>query len=339
MRRLRWQILVVLATLVIVAVLLFSQQPVSTPILPVAAPGGVYTEGLIGSLGRLNPLLDWNNPSDRDVDKLIFSGLMKFDSHGFPQTDLADSWGVTPDGAIYNFTLRSNIFWQDGEPVTSDDVIFTIDLIKTSSLFPQDIKDLWDKIEVKKLNDHNLKFTLPEPFAPFLDYMTFGILPKHILGTIPPEQFANADFNIHPVGTGPYKFDHFIIGGNGQATGVVLTHSDNYYKQRPYIDQVVFRYYPDAKAAFDAYKQGEVLGISQLTPDVLDQALLESNLSVYTSALPQMSIVLLNLNNDEVKFLQNANVRRALMLGLNRDFIISSFLKGQGIVADGPVMP
>ena len=338
MRRLRWQILVVLATLVIVAVLLLSQQPVLTPILPEAAPGGVYTEGLVGSLGRLNPLLDWNNPADRDIDHLVFSGLIKFDSHGLPQPDLADSWGTSTDGTIYNFTLRSNAVWQDGTPVTSDDVIFTIDLIKSSSLFPQDLRDLWGQIDVKKLNDKNLKFTLPEPFAPFLDYATFGILPKHILETTVPDQLANAQFNINPVGTGPYKFDHLIVD-SGQITGVVLTVSDNYYGQKPFIQQVVFRYYPDSKTAFDAFDQGEVLGISQLTADILPQALADVNLSVYTSQLPQMGIIMLNLNNNEVKFLQNANVRRALMLGLNRDYIVSSILQGEAIIADGPILP
>jgi len=338
MRRLRWQILVVLATLVIVAVLLLSQQPVLTPILPQAAPGGVYTEGLVGSLGRLNPLLDWNNPADRDIDRLVFSGLIKFDSHGLPQPDLAESWGTTPDGLIYNFSLRPNAEWQDGTPVTSDDVIFTIDLIKSSSLFPQDIRDLWGQIDVKKLNDKNLKFTLPEPFAPFLDYTTFGVLPKHILESTVPDQLANAQFNIKPTGTGPYKFDHLIVN-NGQITGVVLTVNENYYGQKPFIQQVVFRYYPDSKSAYDAFDQGEVLGISQLTADVLPQALGNVSLSVYTSQLPQMSIVLLNLNNNEVKFLQNANVRRALLLGLNRGYIVSSILQGEAIIADGPIMP
>ncbi len=338
MKRLRWQILVVLATLVIVAVLLFSQQPVLTPTGPQPTSGGVYTEALIGSLGRLNPLLDWNNPADRDVDRLVFSGLIKFDSHGLPQPDLAESWGTSEDGTIYNFTLRPSAVWQDGTPITSDDVIFTIDLIKSSSLFPQDIKDLWNQIDVKRLDDRNIKFTLPEPFAPFLDYATFGVLPKHILGTMPPEQLANAQFNINPVGSGPYKFDHLIIDG-GQIKGVVLTLNDQYYGQKPYILQVVFRYYPDSKSAFDAYKQGEVLGVSQLTPDVLPQALTDPNLSVYTAQLPQMSIIMLNLNNNEVQFLQDANVRRALMLGLNRDYIISSLLKGQAIVADGPILP
>ena len=338
MRRLRWQILVVLATLVIVAVLLLSQQPVLTPILPQAAPGGVYTEGLVGSLGRLNPLLDWNNPADRDIDRLIFSGLIKFDSHGLPQPDLAESWGTSTDGTIYNFTLRPNAEWQDGSLVTSDDVIFTINFIKTSSLFPQDIRDLWGKIDVEKLNDKNLKFTLPEPFAPFLDYATFGILPKHILESTAPDQLANAQFNVDPIGTGSYKFDHLIVSG-GQITGVVLTVNDNYYGQKPFIQQVVFRYYPNSKAAFDAFSQGEVLGISQLSSDILPQALADVNLSVYTSQLPQMSIILLNLNNNEVQFLQNANVRHALMLGLNRDYIVSSILQGEAIIADGPILP
>ena len=129
MKRLRWQILVVTVTLIVVAILLISQQPALAPVLSRPSSGGVYSEGLIGSLGRLNPLLDWNNPADRDVDGLVFSGLVKFDSHGLPQPDLAESWGATPDGTVYNFTLRSNAVWQDGTPVTSDDVIFTIDLI------------------------------------------------------------------------------------------------------------------------------------------------------------------------------------------------------------------
>ena len=184
MKQLRWQILVVVVTLGIVAVLLFSQQsPVTTgPFLPQPEQGGIYTEGLVGSLGRLNPLLDWNNAADRAVDRLLFSGLIKFDEHGMPQGDLAQGWGVSEDGTLYNFTLREDAVWHDGTPVTSDDVIFTIDRMKSAgSLYPQDIKDLWSKIEVTKLNDKNLKFTLPEPYVPFIDYLAFGVLPKHLL--------------------------------------------------------------------------------------------------------------------------------------------------------------
>ncbi|HMZ06408.1 MAG TPA: peptide ABC transporter substrate-binding protein [Anaerolineales bacterium] len=339
MKRLRWQILVVAVTLVIVALLLLSQQPVTVITLPEAAPGGIYTEALIGSMGRLNPMLDWNNQADRDVDRLIFSGLIKFDSRGLPQPDLAESWGVSADGMIYNFTLRPNARWHDGQPVTSDDVLFTIEVIKSAgSLFPQDIKDLWSQIEIKRLDDRTFQFKLPEPFAPFLDYATFGVLPKHILESIPADQLPTAEFNLKPIGTGPYVFDS-LQTGNGQITGVVLNANPDYYMGPPFIEQIVFRYYPNSATALDAYQQGEVLGISQLTEDVLDAALQEQPLSVYTSRLPQMGLVFLNLNNPTVGFLQNASVRRALMLGINRNIIVSHILKGQAIIADGPILP
>jgi peptide/nickel transport system substrate-binding protein len=341
MKQLRWQILVVLVTLGIVAVLLFSQQSPTTtgPILPQPEQGGVYTEGLVGSLGRLNPLLDWNNTADRAVNRLLFTGLVRFDEQGLPQADLAEAWGVAQDGTVYNFSIRQNAVWHDGTPVTSDDVLFTIDRMKSAgSLYPQDIKDLWGKIEVTKLSDKVLKFTLPEPFVPFMDYLAFGVLPKHLLEAIPADQMPDAEFNINPVGTGPYKFDHLIVD-DGQITGVVLTVSDSYYGTAPFIEQVVFRYYEASADAMDAYQQGDVLSVSQITSDVLGTALEEPNLSVYTSRLPQISFVLFNLNNPEVAFLQDPKLRRALMLGINRPYLVNTFLQGQAVLADGPILP
>jgi peptide/nickel transport system substrate-binding protein len=342
MKQLRWQILVVVITLAIVAVLLYTQQasPVTGGvILQQPEQGGVYTEGLIGSLGRLNPLLDWNNTADRDVDRLLFSGLVRFDERGLPHADLAESWGVSQDGMIYNFTIRPNAVWHDGMPVTSDDVIFTIEMMKSAgSLYPQDIKDLWSRVEVTKLNDKNLKFTLPEPYVPFIDYLTFGILPKHLLESIPPEEMASAEFNINPVGSGPYQFDQLVVE-NGQIMGVVLKLSTNYYGTPPYIEQVVFRYYQTSAAAFDAYKQGDVFAIAQITPDVLNAALGEPNLLFYSSRLPQMGFVMFNLTDPETAFLQDPKVRRALMLGLNRSSIINTIMQGQAVLADSPILP
>ncbi len=339
MRRLRWQILVVVVTLVLVGILLLSQKPVATIIESQPAQGGVYTEALIGGMGRLNPLLDWNNSPDRDVDRLLYSGLMRYDSRGFPEPDLAESWGATEDGTIYNFTIRPNAVWHDGQPVTSDDVIFTVNLIKSpASFYPQDIKSLWANVEVVRLNDKNLQFKITEPYAPFLDYLTFGVLPKHLLDGIPLDQLLNAEFNLKPVGSGPYKFDQLLVEG-GQVTGVVLVRFEQYYGRQPFIDQVVFKYYPTSAAALDAYTSGEVAGIGQITPDVLTQALENPELSVYTSRMPQMGFVLFNLNNPEVPFLQDAKVRHALLLGLNRQRLIDTFLQGQAIRADGPILP
>lgn len=342
MKKLRWQILVVVVTLAIVAVLLYSQQssPVTGGVIQQQPEqGGVYTEGLVGSLGRLNPLLDWNNSADRDVNRLLFSGLVRFDERGLPQADLAEAWGESQDGTIYNFTIRSNAVWHDGKPVTSDDIIFTIERLKDAgSLYPQDIKDLWSRIEITKLNDKNIKFTLPEPYVPFIDYLTFGVLPKHLLESVPSDQMANAEFNINPVGTGPYRFDQLLVD-NGQIVGVVLTRSENYYGAASFIDQVVFRYYPSSAAALDAYQQGDVLSVSQVTSDVLEAALEQPDLSIYSSRLPMMSFVLFNLKDPGTVFLQDAKVRRALMLGLNRPYLINAFLKGQAVISDTPILP
>jgi peptide/nickel transport system substrate-binding protein len=340
MKKLRWQFLVVALTLIVVAVLLLTQQqPSLNPILPQPASGGIYTEALIGSFGRLNPLLDLNNPDDRDVDRLLFSSLLKFDSQGIPQPDLAESWGVSADGKIYNITLRANANWDDGSPVTSDDVLFTLSLLRSQdSAFPQDVRSLWDGVQITRLNDKNIKFVLPEPFVPFLDYLTFGILPKHLLQSVTADQMSSNSFNLAPVGSGAYKFDHLMIE-SGKIAGVVLTASKTYYGQVPFIDQVVFRYYPNSQAALTAYQNGEVLGISQVTQDVLPSALAETNLASYSSRLPRLTMIFLNLGDKTLPFFQDKNVRNALMLGLNRQWMVDKLLGGQGIVANSPILP
>lgn len=339
MKRLRWQILVVGITLVVVGVLLVIQQPGEQVFVPQPTEGGVYTEGLVGSISRLNPMLDLQNPADRDVDRLLYSGLVRFDHRGVPVPDLAEAWGNTPDGTIYNFSIRRDAVWHDGEPVTEEDVVFTIDVLKSeASSYPQDVKDLWNEVEIKQLDDKTIQFILPEPFAPFLDYATFPLLPKHLLEDISLEELADADFNLAPVGTGPFKFDRLIVE-DGEITGIELSAFDDYYLAKPYIEKVVFRYFDSASAALDAYQRGEVLSVSRLTPDVLPEALADSDLSVYTGRLPRMSLVFLNLNNPQAEFLQDPAVRRAMMLGTNRQYIVDKLLGGQGIVADGPVFP
>ncbi len=339
MKKLRWQILVVVLTLIVVAVLLLTQQPTQSPIFPEQVSGGIYTEGLIGSFGRLNPLLDLNNPADRDIDRLLFSSLIKFDSRGVPQPDLAESWGVSADGTIYNVTLRANAVWQDGTPITSDDVLFTTSLLRSEySAYSADVRSMWDQVEITRLDDKNIKFILPEPFVPFLDFLTFGILPEHLLETVSADQLSKTEFNLAPVGSGPYKFDHLTVE-SGQITGVVLTKSENYYDQVPFVDQIVFRYYPSADAALAAYKQGEVLGISQMPANSIAATCADPNLSCYSSRMPQLAIVLFNLGNNDVPFFQDKQIRRALMTGLNRQWMVDYLLQGQAVVADSPLLP
>jgi peptide/nickel transport system substrate-binding protein len=223
--------------------------------------------------------------------------------------------------------------------VTSDDVIFTIQMMSSDdSPLPADIRQFWQQIEVIRLDDKTLQFKLPEPFAPFLDYLTFGVLPAHLLGDLTLAEMVDNPFNLQPVGSGPYQFDH-LITENGQITGIVLSGFKDYYGQPPYIDQIAFRYYPSAAAAFAAYKAGDIAGISNVTLDILPQVLNESGLNIYTTRLPALTLVLLNLNNPQATFFQDVNVRKALMQGLNRQWMIDTLKSGQAILADGPIFP
>ncbi len=342
MKKLRWQLLVVALALVVIIVLLLSQQPELLPgSKPIDEPvtGGVYTEALLGSFGRLNPLLDYYNSADRDIDHLIYSSLVKFDDRGLPEGDLADTWGISQDGKVYNFSIRANANWHDGQPVTSDDIVFTIDLMRNEAIpIPADLRSFWDQVEVRVLDEKTLQFHLPEPFAPFLDYLTFGILPVQQLGDVPAEQIVNSDFNLHPIGSGPFRYDTLLVE-NDEIKGVVLSSFDGYYKDKPFLDQVVFKYYQDPVSALFALQQGEVMGISKLSDDVLDEALKSPAINVYTGRLPQLNLIFFNLDASDKPFLQDVAVRRALFLGLNRNWIIDRIMKGQAIIAHGPIFP
>jgi peptide/nickel transport system substrate-binding protein len=341
MKKLRWQLLIIFLAGLVVGILLLGEQP--EPVSPLTTPepvkGGIYTEALVGSVMRLNPLLSQYNPVDRDISRLIFSGILRFDGTGAPQADLAETWGVSQDGTLYNITLKAKAQWHDGQPVTADDVLFTVDLLrKGSDIIPADIQDFWKDVEVVKLDERVLQFRLPEPFAAFADYLTFSVLPKHLLDGKSLEDMIDLPFNIQPVGTGPFRFDR-VNSENGKISEVVLTAAPDYYGKKPYIDQVVFRLFPDAQAALDAYQNGEVQGIGQVTTDILPAVLAEPKLAIFTARKPELSMVLFNLKSQEAAFFQDAKVRRAFLIGINRQGMVDRLLQGQAVVADGPILP
>ncbi len=343
MKKLRWPLLIAVIALAAISVLLLRQktpaaQPVSAPEVQ-PAEGGIYAEGLVGTFMRLNPVLDYFNEADRDVDRLIFSGMLRIDDRGLPQADLATSWGISKDGTIYNFSLNPKAVWHDGKPVTSDDVIFTIQMMSSDeSPLPADLREFWKQIEITRLDEKTVQFKLPEPFAPFLDYLTFGLLPSHLLGDLTLADLVGDPFNMNPIGSGPYRFDH-LLTNDGKITGVVLTAFKDYYARGAYIDQFVLRYFPDATQAYASYQTGDIGGIGNVSSDVLANVLSEKGLSLYTTRLPAMTMILLNLDDPQVKFFQDVNVRIALMQGLNRQALVNNLLQGQAILADGPIFP
>jgi len=342
MKKFRWQLLIILVTGLIVGILLIIQQMdegEEVQSTPSPMTGGVYTEALIGEFLRLNPFLDLYNPPDQAVNRLIFNGLVNFDSRGIPQSELAESWGVSRDGTVYNFSLRNDVVWHDGEAFDSRDVLFTVGLLQSGhNLIPQDLQNFWSEIDVVALSEAQLQFLLPEPFAPFLDYLTFGILPEHLLGDLGIEEMIDHPFNLSPVGTGPFRFQRLLVE-NDEIVGVVLEAFDAYYLNRPFLDEFIFRYYPSSQEALSAYQEGEVEGIGKVDRSILNEVLAEPDLAIFTAREPLLTMAYLNLDNQEVNFLQNPDLRRALMQSINRDLIIEKAFEGQAVPANGPIMP
>jgi len=339
MKKLRWQLGIIFLTGILVGILLLGEQSNEQPLSQEPVQGGTYSEALVGELQRLNPLLDTYNPVDQDIDSLIYSGLLKFDDRGMPVSDLTESWGVSQDGTIYNFTLRQGLLWHDGQPLTSRDVVFTIDLMREGgSIVPQDVQDFWEAIDVISLSDTSIQFRLPESFAPFPDYLTFGILPEHLLGNLTFDEMVDSPFNIQPIGSGPYRFESLILDGD-RIIGISLSAFENYYAKEPFINQFIFRFYPDSTTAMQAYREGMVQGIGEVTDEILPDVLAEEELSLYSGRTPELYLILLNLNNPELPFFQEAEIRQALLKGLNRQWMGDRVMQGQAIIADGVVLP
>jgi peptide/nickel transport system substrate-binding protein len=342
MMRFRWQILIAVVGVALIVLLVLAmrgQVARVAPAGPSVTRGGKYTEALVGALQRLNPVFDFRNPPDRDVDRLVFSGLIRFDSDGTPQPDLAEGWIIGDDGLTYSVVIRANATWHDGKPVTAKDVVYTYSLLQDKAYpGPADLAALWQSITVEAIQERVVRFTLSEPYAPFLDYLTVGLLPEHLLAGQNVAALDQLTFNLEPIGTGPYKVRTVLVNG-GNITGVSLVPYDGYYGKKPYLESVDFYYYPTRQDAFQALKDEKVMGLGGLSPDEIQTVLTGDTWDLYTSRLPESSLIFLNLNNDDVKFLAQRDVRRALLLAINRQRIIDNQFGGQAIAAAGPILP
>ena len=233
MNKIRTQIAIAIAGLGLIGFLLYTQS-LGLLVSVSPAPGGTYVEGVIGELRELNPLLFSYHGPDRDIAKLVYAGMLKFDGSGQPIPDLAESWAVTADGLSYTFVIRSGLRWHDGVPLSLDDVIFTIGLMQSLDYpGPADTGELWRQIAVAKLNNSTLKLTLPEAYAPFLDHVTFPVLPAHMFSGVRSADLKLHPANLNPVGSGPFKVENLSLGDGNSNSEVLLTTNPFYHGDTP----------------------------------------------------------------------------------------------------------
>ena len=172
-------------------------------LVAVPAYGGTVSEGVIGSPRFINPILAVSD-SDRDLTSLVYSGLLRATSDGDYVPDLAQSYTISPDGLTYTFKLRPNATFHNGMKVTADDVVFTINKANDPALQSPERAN-WDGVTVAAIDAETVQFTLKAPYAPFVENLTTGILPKQLWQNVSDDEFSFSDLNTNPVGSGPFE--------------------------------------------------------------------------------------------------------------------------------------
>jgi peptide/nickel transport system substrate-binding protein len=296
----------------------------------VPAHGGTINEGLVGTPRFVNPLLDISD-TDRSLSQLIYSGLMRATPEGKIIPDLAESYTVSSDGLSYTFIIKKDAKWSDGEPITTNDIEFTILKAQDSSLkSPRRVA--WEGISIEKKSEQEIVFTLRQPYYLFLENTTLGILPKHIWKSIEVDEFPFSQFNIEPVGSGPYVVTAVNKNSNGIPSSYELKSNRDYSLGEPFIKNININFYQNEKSAIEAYENGDVENLSGVGPSYAKN--FEAKKTEYRSA-PFSRIFGIFFNQNQNEVLLNKEVRQALNVVLEKEKLVNDVLYGFGEVATG----
>lgn len=291
----------------------------------------IYTEGVVGEITHLNPVFTEFSEADADISSLIFSGLVKYN----PQTatfdeDLA-SHTLSDDKLIYTFTLKNDIFWQDGEPVTADDVYFTFaEVIQSPEFSNILLKSNFDGVKIEEVNSRTVTFTLNSVNSFFFTSLTVGLLPKHILGDVAIADLDQNDFNKMPIGTGPYAVEEpYSMNGDGSSS-VTLTANDKYYGEKPNLETIRFVAYPTISDLIA--NRSTWHGAARIKESLLKDMDL-TDLVTYEYELPQYTALFFNTDSP---FLTKNKTRLGISKGINKEEIIAAI--GGATQIDTPLL-
>ncbi len=293
--------------------------------------GGSLREGMVGLPHMINPVLAITDV-DRDITSLVYSGLMKYSGKDLV-TDIAESYNISDDGLTYTFKLRPKIYFHDGAELTTADIAYTIQKVQNVALKSPRRAD-WNNVTVNVISSREIQFVLKQAYSPFITNTTLGILPKHIWNNISDDQFVFSDYNIQPIGSGPYYVKSVSKDNGGIPTEYNLAVSKKYYKKRAHIDNITFVFFSDEEKAFLALEKGNIESIASLSPEQAKK--LDTQLfNLIKTPLPRIFGVFFNQNSNPI--LAEKTVRQALDLSVDRQDIINNALHGFGSAIDGPL--
>jgi len=302
----------------------------------VPAHGGTLREGIVGLPRTVNPVLAVTD-ADKDLSALVYAGLMRSEG-GSIIPDIAESYVVSDDGLNYTFNLRQGVRFHDGRELTAADVAFTIQKIQDPALKSPRRAD-WVNVAVSEISPTEIQFSLKQPYTPFITNTTVGILPKHIWGEVSDEQFIFSQYNIEPIGAGPYKISSISRDAGGIPTKYDLSVWRRYHGQEPHISTIVFNFFADEEKALAALHAGHVDSIGTISPVPAARlaAATAARYTVISTPLPRIFGVFFNQNQSTV--LSDKIVRQALDLAVDRDSMVKTILSGYGDPIRGPLPP
>lgn len=293
--------------------------------------GGTVVVAVSGDPGGLNPAITTQG-GVHAICGTIFSGLVAQDFDLNPVPDLAERWDISADGRTYTFYLAPNAVFHDGVPVTSEDVRYSFQeiLLKYHSRARASFGDNLKQILTP--NAHTVVFEFARPYAAFLqliDVTNGPIMPKHLYENTDP---LTNEYNIKPVGSGPYKFSEWAKGDR-----IVLARNENYFKTgKPYLDRIVYKVTPSAASAAIAFENGE---IDYFSPTPLDVVRLEKlpNVTLTEKGREGYATVETVVLNNTRGPLKDVKVRQAMAYAIDKNYIVDKVAFGRAAAATGPI--
>ena len=289
-----------------------------------AIEGGNYAEGVIGQPIAVNPLIAAND-TDRDLVELLYSDLL----------ELVDNYESSKDQLVWTFNLKEKIQWSDGEPITSDDILFTLETIKDndarSPLFPA-----WQGVVGERLSERQFRFILRTPYAFFLSNLkSLKIAPRHIFENIPTANLRLSNYNLEPLSSGPYKFVSYEKRDDGFITEFNLKINENYSGEAPFIKTFQLKFFSNKEDLVEAFNSREIDGVGGLASSDLEN--LKINKQVFKLNIPNYYAIFFNPSLSAP--LKDPVVRQALALATDKNKIVSEVFQGNATIANGPIVP
>ncbi|MGL4913690.1 MAG: ABC transporter substrate-binding protein [Romboutsia sp.] len=275
-----------------------------------------------GDYTSINPALYEHG----EINSLIFNGITAHDKTNKVVPGLAESWEFDKATNTYTFKLRNDVKWHDGEKFKAEDVKFTLDTIMNPENASEIASNYEDITKIEVVDETTIKISLKAPNVAMLDYLTIGILPKHLLEG---KDIVTDTYNQSPIGTGPFK-----IGKWDKGQSITLEKNEDYFEKEVGLDKVVFKIVVDAKAKAMQLKSGE-LDLAQVTPK--DMTIFENNKDFNTHIMKTSDYRGIMYNFNTPLFKENKELANALSYGIDRQAILDSVLLGHGEIAYSPL--